>query len=88
MSRRSRPPSSRRSSRSIPSSLRGARSLLRELEAHLGVRAGEATEDGRLALGHEECLGACAYAPMMRVDDEYHEDLDVEKAKSILDALE
>ena len=72
----------------LPCSLRGARSLLRELEAHLGVRAGEATEDGRLALGHEECLGACAYAPMMRVDDEYHEDLDVEKAKSILDALE
>ena len=72
----------------LPCSLRGARNLLRELEAHLGVRAGEATQDGRLALGHEECLGACAYAPMMRVDDEYHEDLDVEKAKSILDALE
>ena len=72
----------------LPCSLRGARNLMRQLEAHLGVRAGAATPDGRVALGHEECLGACAYAPMMRVDDEYHEDLDVEKAKSILDALE
>jgi NADH-quinone oxidoreductase subunit E len=72
----------------LPCSLRGARSLLRQLEAHLGIEAGETTPDGRLALGHEECLGACAYAPMMRVDDEYHEDLDLEKAKSILDALE
>jgi len=69
-------------------SLRGGRGLLRQLEEHLGVEAGETTPDGRLVLGHEECLGACAYAPMIRVDDEYHEDLDLEKAKQILDALE
>lgn len=68
-------------------SLRGSRSLLRKLEAHLGVKVGEATADGRIHLGHEECLGACAYAPMMRIDDRYHEDLDVESAKRILDSL-
>ena len=72
----------------LPCSLRGARSLVAQLEAHLGIRAGETTADGRITLGHEECLGACAYAPMMRVDDTYHEDLDVEKAKRILDELE
>ncbi len=72
----------------LPCSLRGARTLLRQLESHLGVAAGEPTADGRVVLGHEECLGACAYAPMMRVDGQYHEDLDVEKAKSILDALD
>jgi NADH-quinone oxidoreductase E subunit len=71
----------------LPCSLRGARVLLKQLEAHLGVEAGETTADGRITLGHEECLGACAYAPMMRVDDAYHEDLDVEEAKRILDAL-
>ena len=64
------------------------RTLLRQLEAHLGIEAGEATPDGRLALGHEECLGACGYAPMLRVDDRYYEDLDVESAKSILDSLQ
>jgi NADH-quinone oxidoreductase subunit E len=72
----------------LPCSLRGARTLLAQLEAHLGIEAGGSTEDGRIHLGHEECLGACAYAPMMRVDDTYHEDLDAEKAKSILDGLE
>ncbi len=72
----------------LPCSLRGARSLLAQLEAHLGIRAGEATADGRIALGHEECLGACAYAPMLRVGTTYHEDLDIEQAKAILDALE
>jgi len=71
----------------LPCSLRGSRSLLSQLESHLGVTAPGATPDGRIFLGHEECLGACGYAPMMRVDDEYHEDLDVEKAKRILDSL-
>jgi NADH-quinone oxidoreductase subunit E len=69
-------------------SLRGSRTLLQQLEEHLGVRPGETTEDGRITLGHEECLGACAYAPVMRVDETYHEDLDLEQAKKILDELE
>ena len=72
----------------LPCSLRGARRLLRELEAHLGIEAGETTPDGRISLGHEECLGACAWAPMLRVDDTYHEDLDAARAKQILDRLE
>ena len=71
----------------LPCALRGARGLLRQLESQLGVDASGSTPDGRISLGHEECLGACAYAPMMRVDDQYHEDLDVEKAKRILDSL-
>ena len=69
-------------------SLRGGRALLQQLEEHLGVSPGETTEDQRITLGHEECLGACAYAPVMRVDETYHEDLDLEQAKKILDGLE
>jgi NADH-quinone oxidoreductase subunit E len=71
----------------LPCSLRGARQLLGALESHLGVKPGETTKDGRITLGHEECLGACAYAPMLRVDEVYHENLDVEKARQIVDGL-
>jgi NADH-quinone oxidoreductase subunit E len=71
----------------LPCSLRGARTLLAELESHLGVKAGETTRDGRITLGHEECLGACAYAPMLRVGDVYHENLDADKARQIVDEL-
>ena len=71
----------------LPCSLRGARQLLGALESHLGVKPGETTKDGRITLGHEECLGACAYAPMLRVDETYHENLDVEKARQIVDGL-
>jgi NADH-quinone oxidoreductase subunit E len=72
----------------LPCSLRGAREMLRGIERHLGVGAGETTEDGRITLGHEECLGACAYAPMLRVGETYHEDLDLERALEIVDGLE
>jgi len=71
----------------LPCSLRGARMLLHALEQHLDVDEQGCTADDRVRLGHEECLGACAYAPMMRIDDTYHEDLDVEKAKALVDAL-
>ncbi len=71
----------------LPCSLRGSRTLLRELERHLGIEAGETTKDGRVTLGHEECLGACAWAPMLRVGETYHENLDVDAAKRIVDGL-
>jgi NADH-quinone oxidoreductase E subunit len=71
----------------LPCSLRGARDLLRGLEAHLGIEAGETTKDGRVTLGHEECLGACAWAPMLRVGETYHENLDLDAAKRIVDGL-
>jgi NADH-quinone oxidoreductase subunit E len=72
----------------LPCSLLGSRVLLAQLESHLGIRAGDTTPDGRLTLGHEECLGACGYGPMMRVDDTYHENLDLVRACEILDSLD
>ena len=72
----------------LPCSLRGARTLLKGIEAHLGLRGGGTTKDGRITLGHEECLGSCGTAPMMRVDGRYHENLDLEAAQAIVDELE
>jgi len=72
----------------LPCSLRGARPFLADLQVRLGVDAEGNTPDGRLHLSHEECLGACGNAPMLRVDETYHEDLDVEKACRILESLD
>ena len=72
----------------LPCSLRGGRGLLKGLEAHLGVSCGETTADGRITLGHEECLGSCGTAPVLRVNDRYVEDLDLAEAKRIVDGLE
>jgi NADH-quinone oxidoreductase E subunit len=72
----------------LPCSLRGGRSLLKELESHLGIRCGQKTPDGRIALGHEECLGSCGTAPVLRVDGVYHEDVNFGTAREIVDGLE
>ncbi|HKC52875.1 MAG TPA: NAD(P)H-dependent oxidoreductase subunit E [Myxococcota bacterium] len=72
----------------VPCSLRGSRSLLRGLEAYLGVQAGETTKDGRVTLGHEECLGSCGTAPVLRVDGAYHENVEFADARRIVDELE
>jgi NADH-quinone oxidoreductase E subunit len=72
----------------VPCSLRGARSLLRGLEAYLGVHAGDTTKDGRVTLGHEECLGSCGTAPVLRIDGVYHENVDFADARRLVDGLE
>jgi NADH-quinone oxidoreductase subunit E len=72
----------------LPCSLRGGRLVLRELERHLGVRSGETTADGRITLGHEECLGSCGTAPVLRIDEKYCEDVTPEAARKLVDALE
>ncbi len=68
--------------------LRGADQIVEHVEAKLGVKLGESTEDGRIYLKQEEeCLAACCGAPMMMVDHKYHEDLTIKKVDEILDAL-
>ena len=72
----------------LPCSLRGARAILHGIESHLGIHAGETTPDGRITLGHEECLGSCGTAPLLRVDGEYREGVDLASALRIVDELE
>ena len=45
------------------------------VEQQLGIRLGETTPDGRFTLSTAECLGSCGTAPMMMVNDGYHENL-------------
>ena len=68
--------------------LRGADDIVAHIEKQLGVKTGESTPDGRCYLKREEeCLAACAGAPMMVVDGHYHEKLTTQKVDEILDNL-
>ena len=69
--------------------LRGADEIVAHVERRLGISLGETTADGRITLKREEeCLAACAGAPMMLVDEAYYTDLTAEKVDRILDELE
>jgi NADH-quinone oxidoreductase subunit E len=74
--------------KNISCMLRGADALVAHIERKYDVKLGESTKDGRFVFKQEEeCLAACAGAPMMMVDHVYHEDLTVEKVDQILGAL-
>jgi NADH-quinone oxidoreductase E subunit len=67
--------------------LRGAYDMLHYLEKKLGIKAGESTPDGAFALVEEECLAACANAPMMICGNQYYLDLTETKLDTIIDDL-
>ena len=67
--------------------LRRGYDILAHLEKRLGIKAGETTPDGMFTLIEEECLAACANAPMMICGDNYHLDLTEEKVDAILDEM-
>lgn len=67
--------------------LRGGYDILHHIEKRLGIKKGETTSDGAFSLVEEECLAACANAPMMICGPEYYLDLTPEKVDKALDDL-
>jgi NADH-quinone oxidoreductase E subunit len=68
--------------------LRGSRQIMAALRQELGVDEDEVTLDGRCSYVHFECLGSCDTAPMMMVDDRYHENLTPRRAREIVRELD
>jgi NADH-quinone oxidoreductase subunit E len=65
--------------------LRGAEEIVEHLRGAIGVKgAGEVSQDGLFSYEEVECMGACEYAPMCRVDHRYHYDLTSEKLDGLV----
>jgi NADH-quinone oxidoreductase subunit E len=65
--------------------LRGAYDMLAHANQAIGVEeAGEVSADGLFSTEEVECLGACEYAPMLRLDHEFHYDLTAEKIDALV----
>jgi NADH-quinone oxidoreductase subunit E len=69
-----------------PCMLRGADDVLAACK-NKGLSKGKTTPDGMFTLTEVECLGACANAPMVQINDDNYEDLDYDKTIAVLDAL-
>ena len=52
-----------------------------------GMKKGWTTDDGLFTLTEVECLGACANAPMVQINDDNYEDLTADSISAVLDAL-
>lgn len=73
--------------RNVSCSLRGAERLIELLQSRLGIRSGQTTPDGRFTLSTVECLGSCGTAPVVMVNDAYHENVDAAKLDALLERL-
>ena len=69
-----------------PCMLRGSDDVLAACTKR-GLKKGHTTADNMFTLTEVECLGACANAPMVQINDDNYEDLTEESMGAILDAL-
>ena len=74
--------------KNISCALRGADNLISYLEKKLGIKVGETRPDGKFTIWKVECLGSCGTAPMVQVNDAYHENLTRAKVDALLEKLE
>jgi NADH:ubiquinone oxidoreductase subunit E len=73
--------------RTLSCALRGAERLTEELSAALGIAPGQTDASKTFTLMEVECLGACDRAPVVMVNDDWHECLAPERVREFVDGL-
>jgi len=73
--------------RTLSCALLGAERVTEELSAKLGIKPGETDGSGTFTLLEVECLGACDRAPVVMVNDHWHERLSPEQAAAFIDDI-
>jgi NADH-quinone oxidoreductase E subunit len=71
----------------LPCWLRGSDEIVGACRKNLGIDVGETTPDGLFTLAEAECQGACVNAPMVKIGDDFYEDLTPEATEEILEEL-
>ncbi len=73
--------------RTTPCWLCGSDDLVAAYQNWASSGIGETTADGQFTLIEVECLGACANAPMVQINDDFYEDLTPQSFIAILEKL-
>ena len=73
--------------RNVSCSMRGAEAMLEQLGGCLGIAPGGTTADGRFTLSTVECLGSCGTAPVLMVNETYHEDMSPDRLDALIEGL-
>ena len=67
--------------------VRGSSILVDAIKRELGISPGEVTDDREFSMELVNCLGTCALAPVMVVDDEYYSKVKPEMLPGLFDAI-
>jgi NADH-quinone oxidoreductase subunit E len=69
--------------RTLSCALRGGYKTCETFEEEFNTRRGEVSPDGEVTVEFVECLASCGTAPVVLIDDDLHENVDVTKAKQL-----
>ena len=67
--------------------VKGGEALLTTLENELDIECGETTKDDKFTLERVACMGCCALAPVVVVDDEVHSNMNPSKLMKKIDSM-
>ena len=73
--------------RTLSCALMGAERVTEELSAAIGVKPGQTDPSGTFTLLEVECLGACDRAPVLMVNDDWHERLTPDQVRALVDDI-
>jgi NADH-quinone oxidoreductase subunit E len=73
--------------RNLSCSMRGAERMIEHLSTRLGIAPGQTTPDGRFTLSTVECLGSCGTAPVVMVNEAYHESMSPARLDALIQEL-
>lgn len=65
--------------------VRGAGKVLDLLSKKLGIKPGETTQNLQYSLEQVNCLGACAFGPIVTVNEHYHSSVTLDTVDSVLE---
>ncbi|HKK67863.1 MAG TPA: NAD(P)H-dependent oxidoreductase subunit E [Bacteroidales bacterium] len=65
----------------------GGDSLWENLRSKLNIQENGRSKDGKISIEEVPCLGSCALAPVIQVNDTYHTRLNKKKIDSIIDSI-
>lgn len=67
--------------------VKGAESILDEFSKILKIGVGETTEDLNFSIVETRCVGNCAFAPVVTVNDKVYKNVEVSQVKGIIDEI-
>ena len=73
--------------RNLSCSMRGAEGVIDHIGERLGIAPGQTTPDGRFTLSTVECLGSCGTAPVVMVNETYHENMTPARLDALIEGL-
>ena len=64
--------------------LRGGPRIVEAFQRELGVEVGQTSKDGKFTLETVNCMGACALAPLVKMDEENHGGMSASAVKKLV----